>query len=111
VRYALKPWVKALGTEYSRSIAGFLMSLEKNGKKNQKSLYINASKHALVWIVDGESEIGLSQVRALQDYAAHFGARIIWGQSFFRKRAAIQSLIQHGITRLTLAEAKSRQAP
>lgn len=94
----------ALGTDYSRSIAGFLMSLE--GKRLEKpEIPLHQRQQArLVWIVDGESEIGLSQVRKLQDYAAHFGARIIWGQTSFRKRAAIESLIQHGITHLTSAK-------
>lgn len=95
---------QALGTDYSRTIAGFLQSLERKRKKEPDVSLEQREQSRAVWIVDGESEIGLSQVRALQDYAAHFGARIIWGQDFFKKRAAIESLIQHGITRLSLAK-------
>jgi len=93
---------QATGTEFSRTIAGFLMSLEKRVKKTPqpKSLY-QLQQGREIWIVDGESEVGLSQVSQLQSYAAHFGARIIWGKAAFKKTAAIQSLIQHGVHQVT----------
>jgi phage/plasmid primase-like uncharacterized protein len=96
---------QATGTEFSRTIAGFLISLEKRVEKTPqpKSLY-QLQQGREVWIVDGESDIGLRQVSELQRYAAHFGARIIWGKAAFKKTPAIQSLIQHGIHQVTLVK-------
>ncbi len=96
---------QATGTEFSRTIAGFLMSLEKRVEKTpqSKSLY-QLQQGREIWIVDGESEIGLSQVSELQRYSQHFGARIIWGKAAFKKTPAIQSLIQHGIHQVTLVK-------
>ncbi len=98
---------EALGTEYSRTIAGFLRSLDKKRQEKPESSLYQRQQARAVWIVDAESQIGLSQVRALQEHATHFGARIIWGQTLFRKRAAIESLISHGITGLSLAKQQS----
>lgn len=94
---------QALGTDYSRTITGFLFSLEKRLKKipHPKPL-AEAQQGREVWVMDGESEIGLGQVRELQRYAQHFGARIIWGQVAFKKIPAIQSLIKQGIQEVSL---------
>jgi len=117
---------KALGLERTQTLEGFLLGCEKRldalnevhqpepvepqlitskrsphfGKLKKPPRPRTASqlKDAReIWILDAASSISLSQVRRLQGYAGQFGARIIWAHHPFKKQAAIQSLMKHGL--------------